>query len=56
MAGGKGGGVELAAGAALGAVAVAEAAVFGVVCPLCVVGAPALIAVGAYKRLRKPRG
>ena len=37
-------------GAGLGLVGAASAAVLGASCPLCVVGAPALVAWGAYKR------
>ena len=37
-------------GAGLGAVGIASAVVLGASCPLCAVGAPALIGWGAYKR------
>lgn len=39
-------------GAALGVVSVASAIVLGATCPLCVVGVPALVGWGAYKRYR----
>ncbi len=37
-------------GAGLGLVGAASAVALGATCPLCVVGAPALIGWGAYKR------
>jgi hypothetical protein len=37
-------------GVALGAVGAASAVLLGATCPLCVVGAPALVGWGAYKR------
>jgi hypothetical protein len=43
--------LEFVAGGALGAAACAEAAVGVAVCPLCVIAAPVLIAVGVYKKL-----
>jgi hypothetical protein len=43
---------EIIAGGALGALAACEAAVGVAVCPLCVIVAPVLIGVGAYKRLK----
>ncbi|MFH1721563.1 MAG: hypothetical protein ABH950_03050 [Candidatus Altiarchaeota archaeon] len=47
------GNLELAAGGALGALAVGEAAVGLAVCPFCVIGAPIFIGIGAYKKLKK---
>ena len=52
---GSGGGTELVAGGALGLLAAAEAAVGAAVCPLCVIGAPILLGVGAYKKLREKK-
>lgn len=46
------GDAELIVGGGLGALAVCEVAA-GAVCPLCVIAAPILLAVGAYKRLRR---
>lgn len=40
----------MALGAGVGALGAAAAALGGAVCPLCVVVAPGLIAIGAYKR------
>lgn len=40
-------------GVALGAVGAASALVLGATCPLCVVGAPALVGWGAYKRFER---
>lgn len=37
-------------GVALGAVGAASAVLLGATCPFCVVGAPALVGWGAYKR------
>ncbi len=37
-------------GVGLGAISVVSTAVLGATCPLCVVGAPALVGWGAYKR------
>ena len=37
-------------GAAIGVASAASAVVLGATCPLCVVGAPALVGWGAYKR------
>ncbi len=42
-------------GASLGLLGVASAALLGATCPLCVVGAPALVGWGAYKRYRASR-
>jgi hypothetical protein len=50
----KPGDAELIVGGGLGALAVCEVAV-GALCPLCVLAAPVLLAVGAYKRLRGKR-
>ena len=43
---------ELLIGGSLGALALGEAAVGLAVCPLCVVGAPVFLAIGAYKKLK----
>lgn len=45
--------VGLASGTALGALAVGELAILGVACPIYIVGAPALIGLGAYSKIRK---
>jgi hypothetical protein len=37
-------------GLGLGAFGAASAALFGAVCPICVVAAPALVGAGIYKR------
>jgi hypothetical protein len=42
----------LAAGLGIGAFGAASALLVGAVCPVCVVAAPALVAAGAYKRIR----
>ncbi len=42
-------------GAGLGLVGVTSTVVLGATCPLCVVGAPALVAWGAYKRWNATR-
>jgi hypothetical protein len=47
---------ELIAGGTLGALAIAEAATAVTVCPLCVIGAPILIGIGAYKKLTESSG
>jgi len=47
--------VGLASGTALGALAVGELALLGVACPLCIIGAPALIGFGAYAKIRKKK-
>jgi hypothetical protein len=46
----------LLAGAGIGAIGVTSAIVGAAVCPVCVVAAPALLGVGAYKRWRSRRG
>ena len=43
----------LAGGAGLGVVGAATTLLAGAACPLCVVGAPALLAAGAVKKLRR---
>jgi uncharacterized membrane protein YebE (DUF533 family) len=40
----------IAGGLGIGAFGVISAAIGGAVCPVCVVAAPALLGVGAYKR------
>jgi len=45
----------LMTGAAIGVLGVVSAALGGAVCPVCVVAAPALIGIGAYKRWRAKR-
>lgn len=42
----------IALGVGVGGLGAAAAAISGAVCPLCVVVAPALIAVGVYKRFK----
>ena len=42
-------------GVTLGAIGVASTVVLGATCPLCVVGAPALVGWGIYKRYRASR-
>ena len=42
-------------GVALGLVGAASTVVLGATCPLCVVGAPALVGWGVYKRYRASR-
>lgn len=42
-------------GVALGAVGAASAVLLGATCPLCVVGAPALVGWGVYKRWKADR-
>ena len=49
------GNAMLGAGAGIGAFGVISAAVLGAACPLCVVAAPALLGVGAYKRIKARR-
>lgn len=46
------GDAELYAGAGLGIVGVGGA-IAGAVCPICVIGAPILLGLGAYKKLGK---
>lgn len=49
----------LATGAGIAAIGVAGAVLGGAVCPVCVVAAPALLGIGAWKRLvakRRPGG
>jgi hypothetical protein len=46
------GSAEFLAGGALTALVAAEVAVGAAVCPLCVVGAPVFLGVGAIKRLK----
>ncbi len=48
--------VELAAGGVLGILALGEAAAGAAVCPLCVIAAPILLGIGAYKRVRNWKG
>lgn len=50
-----GGTVSIAGGTALGALAVGELALLGVACPICIIGAPALLGYGAYSKIRKKR-
>jgi uncharacterized membrane protein YebE (DUF533 family) len=45
-------GAMLMTGAAIGVLGVVSAAIGGAVCPVCVVAAPALLGIGAYKRWR----
>jgi uncharacterized membrane protein YebE (DUF533 family) len=45
----------LLGGLGIGAVGLISAAIGGAVCPVCVVAAPALLGVGAYKRWRAGR-
>lgn len=45
----------IVSGVGLGAVGAASAAVLGATCPLCVVGAPALVGWGAYRRWKARR-
>lgn len=45
----------LATGAGIAAIGVAGAVLGGAVCPVCVVAAPALLGVGAWKRIRAKR-
>ncbi len=42
----------IAGGIGIGAFGIISAAIGGAVCPVCVVAAPALLGVGAYKRWR----
>jgi hypothetical protein len=42
-------------GAGIGAFGAVAAAIGGAVCPVCVVAAPALLAVGAFRRWRATR-
>ena len=46
----------IVSGAGLGALGAASAVVLGATCPLCVVGAPALVGFGFYKRWRASKG
>lgn len=43
---------EIAAGGVLGGIAACELAVLGTACPLCVVGAAALLTLGGVKKFR----
>lgn len=43
------------AGVGIGVLGVVSAALGGAVCPVCVIAAPALVAVGAVRRWRSPR-
>lgn len=45
----------IAAGAGVGLIGLVTAAIGGVVCPICVVAAPALIGAGALRRWRNRR-
>jgi hypothetical protein len=45
----------MVSGVALGAIGAASAVLLGATCPLCVVGAPALVGWGAYKRWKASR-
>lgn len=45
----------IASGIGLGALGAASAVVLGATCPLCVVGAPALVGFGFYKRWKANR-
>jgi hypothetical protein len=45
----------LLGGLGIGAVGLISAAIGGAVCPVCIVAAPALLGVGAYKRWRAAR-
>ena len=45
----------IASGVGIGVLGTIAAAISGAVCPVCVVGAPALIGVGAYRRWRASR-
>ena len=45
-------GAMLMTGAAIGVLGLVSAAIGGAVCPVCVVAAPALLGIGAYKRWR----
>lgn len=51
----KDAGTLLATGAGIAAIGVAGAILGGAVCPVCVVAAPALIGMGAWKKLRARR-
>lgn len=42
----------IAGGTALGALGVGEIALLGVACPLCFIGAGALVGYGAYKKVK----
>lgn len=45
----------MALGAGVGVLGVTSAAVTGALCPLCIIVAPALIGVGAFKRWRSEK-
>ena len=45
----------LIAGAGVGAFGAASALTVGAVCPLCIVAAPALLGIGAFKHYRRRR-
>jgi hypothetical protein len=45
----------LAGGAAIAAIGIAGAIVGGAVCPVCVVAAPALLGIGAARKIRAAR-
>lgn len=49
---GGGGREEIFAGGVLGAIAVAEAAAGIAVCPVCIIGAPLFLGLGAFKTVR----
>ncbi len=46
----------IAGGLGIGAFGLISAAIGGAVCPVCVVAAPALLGVGAYKRWKARSG
>jgi hypothetical protein len=46
----------IAGGLGIGAFGLISAAIGGAVCPICVVAAPALLGVGAYKRWKARSG
>jgi hypothetical protein len=45
----------LAGGAAIAAIGIAGAIVGGAVCPVCIVAAPALLGIGAARKIRAAR-
>lgn len=47
--------VMLGTGLGIGAYAGGTTVLLGYTCPLCVVAAPALIGVGLYQKLKKPK-
>jgi hypothetical protein len=49
------GNTEIIAGSGLGLLAAGEAAIGAAICPLCIIGAPILIGIGAIKKIRKKK-